>query len=84
MSTGFPVLVDCGEELVEIEPAARRGLGDNGVDLRGLEAEGLDILADCYVFHSGEGVIERIWAHITRAGHVLLSYITRLVAPFPA
>ena len=62
MSTGFPVLVDPREELVEVEPAARRVLGDNGVDLRGLEAEGLDILADCYVFHSGEGVIERMGA----------------------
>ena len=62
MSTGCPLCVDRGEELGEIEPAARWGLGDNGVDFRVLEAEGLDVLADCCVFHSREGVIERMGA----------------------
>ena len=60
MPTGFPVLVDPREELVEVEPAARRVLGYNGVDLRVVLPDGLDFLADRLVLDSGEGVIERM------------------------
>ena len=62
MPAGFPMGVDRGEELWEIEPASRWLLGDDGEDFRVLVAEGLKVLTDCCVFHAGDGVEERMGA----------------------
>ena len=64
--TGVPAgvqgLIDLCEELVEVEPAARRVLGYDGVDRRVVLPDGLNFLADRLVPNSSEGVIERVCA----------------------